>query len=159
MGRPLHPDYKDVPRVCYACGGTKTYKDWFLNHGTKFVLCQGCYSKYIRIPTYRPQVRGHTIRFFEKRILYRWLVRTGYCVACPNNVHDGTCKLTTFHHQYYLRICPWFGLQELCSKCHIETWLDEGVKHWSKKRQALGLKETWGARKWREKKMYPLVPM
>jgi hypothetical protein len=165
MGRPYHPEYIDVPRICYACGSTKTRSNkhgspnWCFNQGTKLMLCLGCWKKYVWAPGYRSQIKRHIIRYFGKQIRYNWLMRTGYCSQCPNNVHDGTCNATHFHHRYYLVICPWFGIQELCSKCHIETWLNEASKHWAKKRQAHGLKETWRARKWREKKMYPLVPM
>ena len=157
MRRSRYPEYKDVPRICYACGGTKTTyhsktgaASWLFNHGTKLMLCQFCYDKYIRMPGFGPTVKGLSIRYFNKFIRYRWLMRTGFCSHCPNNVHDGSCNVTHMHHRYYLVICPWFGIQELCPGCH--TKIGSHVKksnHWAQKRQALGIiKETRGMKNW-----------
>jgi hypothetical protein len=46
--------------------------------------------------------------------------RTGKCSNCENKVGDG-CKRTSMHHEFgYITILPWFGLKELCNRCHIK---------------------------------------
>jgi hypothetical protein len=57
-------------------------------------------------------------RFKDKSISLKSNPRIGYCSWCPNNIHDGSCRLTNMHHIEYYIIFPWFGTVELCVSCH-----------------------------------------
>lgn len=122
-------------RICFACGSSKTRIqkhgavqwrrpiDWFV----PLWFCDTCRARYFHGPEmHRKWDKIHHVRygaraykFGAKKTFIGWgLQRTGFCLKCSNNIHDGSCKRTHMHHVYYLRICPWFGREELCVRCH-----------------------------------------
>jgi hypothetical protein len=133
-GPNQYTQFKHIPHVCYACGGTKTTvngsgsPNWFLNWDSDFnMLCNRCYEKLI----YYPKIRSQKLEQYRKLIRFgsmrqlkgTFRAHTGYCSKCPNNIFDGSCKTTHMHHFIYVRILSWFGREELCVSCHsIETW-------------------------------------
>ncbi len=65
---------------------------------------------------------ARTIYYKTKSITLSFILKTGYCSLCPNNIYDWSCKKTHMHHEYYFPIFIWYGAKELCVSCHgIET--------------------------------------
>ena len=105
----------DITRIRYHThnnGKTIGYEDWYHNENGNPV-CFDCWDLFHK---------KRTILFLGVQIYLSWNPRTGRCSKCTNNIHDGSCKVTNMHHLFYLRICPWFGMVELCVSCHaVET--------------------------------------
>ena len=124
MGRIVLGD----KRICCKCGSDKTYRHWKLgtyywHRATDGWMCSKCYDR-IKAVKYRKRASVRQFRFggwrghfySPKRML------TGYCSKCSNNVFDGSCKQTSMHHWYYLRIAPMCCRQELCQSCHAKLF-------------------------------------
>jgi hypothetical protein len=119
-------EYKDIRRVCYSCGSTKTscYR-WYFNFdvysGKRHLIgmfCHNCYTKYVTFP--RQVIRG----YYRKQIRFK-----GQQLLLKINPHKGVCKrcgrqgLTHLHHQSYDDNDILAHTEELCPSCHAkETW-------------------------------------
>lgn len=117
-GRPKCTD----KRLCLTCGSDTTYRDkngWISwHHYGNGWMCHKCHNRLIADPKNNPRkyrFGSKGPRFFgPKKML------TGRCSRCPNNIYDGSCKMTAMHHCYYLRISPLCCREELCQSCHIK---------------------------------------
>lgn len=120
MGRIISVD----KRLCTICGSDTTYRYWkrdvyYWHRISNGWACDRCYCRTIkkRSRVTSPKQfrfgswRGHFIG--PKRML------TGYCSRCSNNIYDGSCKQTSMHHWYYLRISPMCCREEVCQSCHV----------------------------------------
>jgi len=100
-------------RTCSVCGTADTYitkqgwKEW-RRDGRGGWICSNCPR---RIDT-----NG-------RQITIKWLQLIGICNFCCA-VKGVNTKKTDWHHQKgFIIIFPWYGIIELCSKCHIkEMW-------------------------------------
>ena len=55
----------------------------------------------------------------KKRVFLDSNPRTGQCTQCLRRVGEGI-KVTGMHHaKGYYMIFPWFGIVELCGRCHV----------------------------------------
>jgi hypothetical protein len=125
-------------KTCCNCGSTRTRierdnaEHWYYNLGKDKPICKKCHSYLFAGPKFRAAHResinrvgrerlGIKFLYFRKQIYMDFRQRTGYCSKCPNNIYDGTCKITNMHHLFYIIIVPWFGRIELCNSCHTKT--------------------------------------
>lgn len=123
--------------------GIKWQKRWFhyqvgyicMNHYAKLItrpkIPKSYYKKYKKSPEenkiknmkYNKIYHPRRFVFKNKSLSLNSNPRKGYCSWCPNNIHDGSCKLTHMHHIQYYIIFPWFATVEICVSCHAyETW-------------------------------------
>jgi hypothetical protein len=155
--------YKYIPRICYACGRTKTtktkkgFENWFLNLPTELVLCDRCYCRYFKIirktkGKWHWGKYGYDLTGDQRKEAYhkRWLPITNKCIIQFKsrsiflgwNPRKGMCakcnnkRRTSMHHLAYYIIFPWFATIELCMSCHTsEEWrLGRFAKRWEKRR-------------------------
>jgi ferredoxin len=112
-------------RVCYYCGSDKTWHNkWLINWGTSYFLCTRCYSRLFLHPKYNGR------RFKYKGVDRLGLnCRSGRCSWCTNNIYDGSCKETQWHHLKYDDNKPQAHRIELCASCHRKETirLDPGM--------------------------------
>jgi hypothetical protein len=136
-------------RHCYECGSGITrirtsregyrWEEWCFRLGKDRPLCHTCAKRLIYSPKYREKLhktkhykeytaaRGRRyMRYGRKTLCMSFRQLSGYCSKCSNNIFDGSCKKTDMHHLFYIIIVPWFGRIELCSTCHIKTWVGGG---------------------------------
>jgi hypothetical protein len=112
-------------RVCCNCGSDTT---WANKHGwacwnrtPNGWMCNKCYCRTVSAPKHNKIESLNPRRFrFGRMRLFKGSARvlTGRCSKCPNNIFDGSCKMTAMHHWYYLRISPMTCREELCQSCH-----------------------------------------
>ena len=121
-----------INRFCYSCDSTDSKTDktgckmWYKNHDEEdSVLCNRC-ERHLFPESNRAHQRKiacRKINFLGKYILLSFQVRFGICSICKKTVMSGQLKVTDMQHRFYLPICPWFSIIELCRPCHRkEEW-------------------------------------
>lgn len=75
-------------------------------------------KKYALHPEKYRKWSWNKVAFLGKQIFVGFRQQRGHCSQCPNNVYDGTCKLTHMHHLLYVPIMIWACRIELCASCH-----------------------------------------
>jgi len=117
MGWPPIPD----DRTCLNCGSGKAYRNHWYKYKDGFI-CKKCYHKLVSNPKWSPinnPIKNHRkMRFKNERIVLKDNPRTGYCSLCPNNIYNGSCKVTGMHHIAYHDDDPLKDTIELCQICH-----------------------------------------
>jgi hypothetical protein len=105
----------DSKRICYACGSDKSWHNkWLLNWGTSLLLCTRCYARLFLHPKWNPRkfkYKGKEAKAWSEP-------KIGRCSWCPNNLADGSCKQTQWHHTKYDDDNPLANRIELCASCH-----------------------------------------
>jgi len=100
--------------------GKKWKKLWYRYQDS--LICEKHYDKLITNPKlpkgWSRKYHEKDILFLKKRLRLSWIIRTGYCSICSNNIHNGSCKLTSMHHWFYLPIMVWACTEERCNSCH-----------------------------------------
>ena len=113
-------------RSCFNCNSTITYTDkrgydhWRKHDGNYY--CSKCYTNLFANPKNKarndPIYRSRQLWFKNKQVRLKENPRTGYCMRCRNNIHDGSCKRTHMHHIEYHQDDPTKDVVELCARCH-----------------------------------------
>lgn len=125
------PRLKGYVRKCLFCDKTERNETGWKEHWRKYkdgYVCNTHYQKYVNNPrrpkeyyyNSRKQIQQRIIEFCKLDIILTFNPRKGYCKLCSNNIHDGSCKLTSLHHWFYLRIMPWACTIEICNSCHMK---------------------------------------
>src|SRR5262245_62037257 len=124
--------------ICYKCRSNQThpgrggYSNWYYRLGKDKPLCKVCYNTLFRTKKYRERdpnkwkeynkryLRAYMSQMFayKGKMISGFRALTGNCSQCSNNIHDGSCKRTSMHHNQYFIIFRWFGRVELCNSCH-----------------------------------------
>lgn len=120
-------------RECYSCGSIKTYLNhWYRNRPLEQWLCNKCNLHLITNPKWKPitspitnkkwsQINNSRRLWFRDRVAkLTYVIKSGHCSKCSNNIFDKSCKATHMHHWAYIIIFPWFGTEELCASCHAK---------------------------------------
>lgn len=100
-------------KTCYCCGtgsisyGAHKYPQWYKNHDKdNNVLCPRC-NRHLYS---REQEKGRRVSIDKRRVVLPQKIKRGYCSSCKNNIHDGSCKMTTIIKEYDT-------FKELCNSC------------------------------------------
>ena len=100
-------------RRCYACGGnTYTgpdgYQNWYLNRGTPWVLCKGCYNNIIYVEKMHTNGKAyykknhelirerhtHSVEFKGRTVKVGFNPRKGICEECGRKIGSSGIKRT-----------------------------------------------------------------
>ena len=122
------PDINE--RKCFNCGSNQTrtafhssdkhpYKVWRRIKGEWH--CHNCYCKLTTTPERQKQKNANRFKYKGKYVRTQEILRkrTGKCSRCPNNIFDGSCEYTQFHHiGEYVDDDPMANTVELCLSCH-----------------------------------------
>lgn len=100
------------------------YWKWYNTENGK--ICAKCYdrlykSKFPEKAKLQNKKRNsNRLKYKEKYVRVKELVKTGECEWCPNNVYDGSCKHTQLHHKENKYNDEDFldEVTELCPSCH-----------------------------------------
>jgi hypothetical protein len=116
----------EAPRVCSACGSTKTNNRWYRD-GNSGYHCNRCQMKLVYNPRWHPLTNPRRIVFKGKQIYLTEIkesLRKGICSLCGVRVgqfHPVTghyCKQTHMHHLQYDPSNPLAHTIEVCIPCH-----------------------------------------
>jgi hypothetical protein len=115
-------------RKCFNCGSDKTsisygtdgspYRVWRRINGEWH--CHNCYSRLNKREKTKYK-NGNRFKYKGKYVRTEQIreKRTGKCSWCSNNIFDGSCKHTQFHHiGEYVDSDPLANTVELCNSCH-----------------------------------------
>lgn len=100
-------------------------RGYYYSH--KKARLQHCKKQYTLHPERYRKWSWNKVVFLGKQIFVGFRQQTGYCFQCPNNIFDGTCKLTHMHHLSYIPIMIWACRIELCVSCHLKQGWKSGL--------------------------------
>jgi hypothetical protein len=114
-----------------VCGKSEVYTGRWKEHWHPYqdgYLCKTHYSKLVGYKKrtaetrkkYNDKYNIRKIKFIDRQIIIDKNPKSGYCSWCPNNIHDGSCKVTNMHHIKYDKNNVLANTIEICASCHAK---------------------------------------